>query len=196
MYNEISITPSEVMEYLYCPRFIYYMLYLKIPQHEKRRYKVQLGRNEHKRKSKINKKYLRKKIGVTDKLINEKMYSSKYNIHGIVDEVLFLKDGTAASLDYKFAKYKKRIFRTHKYQAAMYGLMIKDCFDIEVNRAYIIYIRSKNKLIEIELDTKIYQQVEDVLQEIIAIVQKGYFPSSTSYKSRCRDCTYNNICVR
>lgn len=194
--TQISITPSEVMEYLYCPRFIYYMLYLKIPQNEKNRYKVQRGRNIHKKKSKINKNYLRKKIGVKKKLIEKKMFSEKYNIHGIVDEILFLDDGTAASLDYKFAKYKKRIFRTHKYQAAMYGLMIKDKYKVPVNRAYIVYIRSKNKLIEVDLKEKVFSEVENVLENIINIIQKGYYPERTNYKRRCYDCTYRNICIK
>ena len=196
METEISITPSIMMEYLYCPRFIYYMLYLKIDQNEKKRYKVQKGRKIHNKKTKINKNYLRKKIGVVDKLIDKKIYSKKYNIHGIVDEILFLKDDTAAPLDYKFAKYKNRLFRTHKYQAAMYALMIKDKYDIEVNKAYIVFIRSKNKLIEINLNNKIFDEIENIKSEIIDIIKKGFYPERTSYKSRCRDCTYRNICIK
>ena len=59
----ISVTPSLVMEYLFCPRFIYFMECLNIPQHEERRLKVQLGRKVHETKQQINKDYLRKKIG-------------------------------------------------------------------------------------------------------------------------------------
>lgn len=196
MKTTISITPSEVMEYLYCPRFIYYMSYLKIPQHEDNRFKVMRGRRAHKRKRKINKKYLRKKIGVKDKKIEQKMYSEKHQIHGIVDEVLFLEDGTAASLDYKFAKYKKRTFRTHKYQAAMYGMMIAGNFNVEVNRAYIVYIRSKNLLKEIKLDKKVFNEVKEILKNVVSIIHKGYYPEPTKYKRRCPDCTYRNICVK
>ena len=196
MSKSISLTPSIVMEYLYCPRFIYYMLYLKISQHEGKRYKVQRGKSSHQKKSKINKSYLRKKIGVKKKIINQKLYSDKYNIHGIVDEILFLSDGTAASLDYKFSKYKKLTFLTHKYQAAMYSLMIKENYNTEVDKAFIVYIRSKNKLIEIELKNGFYDKLQIILDEIINIIQKGYFPKSTDYKSRCRDCTYRNICIK
>ena len=52
----VYITPSEVIEYLYCPRFIYFMNCLSIPQHEEQRYKVLMGREIHEKKSKINKK--------------------------------------------------------------------------------------------------------------------------------------------
>ena len=33
------ITISDVLEYLFCPRFIYFMYCLDIPQHEEKRYK-------------------------------------------------------------------------------------------------------------------------------------------------------------
>lgn len=196
MSKNISLTPSIVMEYLYCPRFIYYMLYLKISQNEGKRYKVQRGKSSHQKKSKINKSYLRKKIGVKKKIINQKLYSDQYNIHGIVDEILFLNDGTAASLDYKFSKYQKRTFLTHKYQAAMYSLMIEENYNKKVKKAFIVYIRSKNKLIEIELKDDFYDELQIVLNKIINIIQKGYFPKRTDYKSRCRDCTYRNICIK
>lgn len=194
--DQISITPSIVMEYLYCPRFIYFMSYLKIPQHEKNRFKVIMGREVHKTKARINKSYLRKKIGVKDKELEQKLYSKKHNIHGIVDEVLFLEDGTAASLDYKFAKYKKRTFLTHKYQAAMYGLLIADNYNVEVNRAYIVYVRSKNLLKEIDLHQKIFKKITEILNNIITIIQKGVYPERTKYKRRCFDCTYRNICIK
>lgn len=196
MDSYVSITPSEVIEYLYCPRFIYFMSYLKIPQHEKNRFKVMVGREIHRKKASINKNYLRKKIGVKEKLLEQKLYSRKYRIHGIVDEVLFLEDGTAASLDYKFAEYKDRTFLTHKYQAVMYSMLIVENYNIDVNKAYIVYVRSKNLLKEISIDKEDFKIVEFIINEIINIIEKGYFPKSTKYKRRCTDCTYRNICIK
>ncbi|WP_459836831.1 CRISPR-associated protein Cas4 [Halanaerobaculum tunisiense] len=196
MANKVSITPSEVIEYLYCPRFIYFMLCLRIEQKEDQRYKVQQGRKVHERKRKTNKKYLRKKIGVQKKLIDQKLSSDKYQIHGIADEILFLEDGTAASLDYKFAKYKDRLFRTYKYQAVMYSMLIEDNFDIGVKKAFIVYTRSKNQLKEISITQNDFREVERILEEIIKIVEENYYPEATSYKRRCKDCCYRNICVK
>ena len=194
--KHISITPSEVMEYLYCPRFIYFMSYLKISQHEKNRFKVKMGRDIHKKKASINKTYLRKKIGIKDKLLEQKLYSRKFRIHGIVDEVLFMEDGTAAPLDYKFAEYKDRTFLTHKYQAVMYSMLIEDNYNINVDRAFIVYIRSKNLLKEINISKNDYENVNIILDDIVNIIEKGFFPKRTKYKSRCSDCTYRNICIK
>lgn len=191
----IHVTPSEVIEYLYCPRFIYFMDYLKIPQHEERRYKVIVGREMHNIKAKVNKDYVRKKIGCIKKEIDVDLISSKLRLRGVVDEVLTLKDGTMVPLDYKFAKFSNYTYRTHRYQSALYGLLIKENYNREVNRGYVCYIRSKNLLKEIPFDDKVFNQASKYVDDVIDIVKNGYFPERTSYSRRCIDCTYRNICV-
>ncbi|MFK7978695.1 MAG: CRISPR-associated protein Cas4, partial [Saprospiraceae bacterium] len=42
-----SITPSQIIEYLFCPRFTYFEYVLRIPQYEDRHYKVGRGREVH-----------------------------------------------------------------------------------------------------------------------------------------------------
>ena len=81
-----SITASDILEFLFCPRFIYFENYLDIPQHEEKRFKVQKGRNIHEDKERVNPEYLRKKIGCIER--KKAVYlSSKKGIRGIVDEV-------------------------------------------------------------------------------------------------------------
>lgn len=191
----IYITPSEVIEYLYCPRFIYYMKCLNIPQFEEKRYKVVKGRQLHEWKKKINKNYLRIKMGVVDKEINIYMSSDKYNIKGIVDEVLFLDDETMAPLDYKFAKYKKYLYRTQKIQSVMYALLIMDSYGKSVNRGYICYTRSNNLIKRINFNKAMFLQVDKIVSSILKIIQFGLYPGKTRYRSRCIDCCYRNICV-
>ncbi len=50
---------------------------LLIQQNEEQRYKVILGRNIHKIKAKINKEYLRKKLGAKEKIIDAYLSSGK-----------------------------------------------------------------------------------------------------------------------
>ena len=88
-------------------------------------------------------------LGIVSKEINQELYSKKYSIHGIVDEILFLNDGTASPLDYKYAVFKDRIYNTYKIQSAMYALMIMDNYKVESRSGYLVYTRSKNKLVKI-----------------------------------------------
>ena len=142
--------PSDVLEYLYCPRFIFFERVMKIPQHEELRFKVLEGREIDRKKKIQNPEYLRKKIGAIDKRIDVWMASEKLHLKGRVDEILFLQDRTAAPLDYKYAEWKERLWKNHKAQAILYALLIQENFNIAVNRGYIVYIRSKNYLKEVE----------------------------------------------
>ncbi len=190
----ISITPSEVIEYIYCPRFIYYMNCLCIPQHEEQRYKVQKGREIHEIKGKVNKDYLRKKLGCIKKESSVYLASSRYHLRGIVDEVLFLNDGTLAPIDYKFAEYNERLYQTYKIQSVLYGLLIKENFQSEVNRGYICYVRSRNLIKELTISPNDFNNAIEIVDDILRIIQTGFYPKKTKNKSKCIDCCYKNIC--
>lgn len=194
--NIMSITPSIVIEYLYCPRFIYFMKVLEIAQNEDTRYKVTKGREVHKYKELTNIDYLRKKIKVIDKLKEQELYSDSYNIHGKIDEVLTFDDGTMGALDYKFAEYKDKIFSTYKTQLVMYSMMIEDNFDKKVERGYLVYTRSRNHIEEIKIVESDKKAVKKILGEIIEIVNSGYFPRGAKAKTKCNDCCYRNICLQ
>ena len=43
----LSFYPSQLIEYLYCPRFTYFEYVLRIPQYEDKFFKVQQGRELH-----------------------------------------------------------------------------------------------------------------------------------------------------
>lgn len=189
------ITASILLEYLFCKRFIFFMNCLCIPQNEKTRYKVIQGRELHEEKKNINTEYLRKKIGAVEKIISVFMSSDKYKIKGEVDEVLTLTDGTMAPLDYKFAEYKDTIFNTHKYQIVFYGLLIRETFQKDVNRGYIVYTRSKNLLKEVLIRKEDFDTLIKFIDEIFEISEKCYYPKVSRNQMKCIDCCYRNICI-
>lgn len=193
--NKIFLTPTEIMEYLFCPRFIFFMHCLNIPQHEEQRFKVLVGREIHKKKSKMNKDYLRKKLKCIERENSVYLVSEKYRLKGEMDEVLLLEDGTRAPLDYKFTEYKDILFRTHRIQSILYALLIKDNYGCEVKKGFLCYVRSKNLIKEIIFKEKDFEKIGGIMEEMISIIQGGYFPKATPYKTRCIDCCYQNICI-
>jgi len=192
--SQTSITPSEIIQYLYCPRFIYFEKVLGIPQYEEKSYKAMKGRSLHEGKERMNSEYLRKKLGVTEKY--QEQYLTNAMMRGKVDEVLIMDDGTAAPLDYKFAQYKDNVFNTYKTQLACYAWLIEDNFDRPVNRGYLVYTRSKSKVVEVELDNAFKDDVKKKADAIVKIISENYFPKATRYKKRCIECTYRNICIQ
>ena len=194
--EQIFLTPSEIIEYLFCPRFIYFMHCLNILQHEEKRFKVLMGRKIHEKKAKINRDYLRRKIGCVKRENLVYLVSERYHLKGEIDEVLFLEDDTMAPLDYKFTEYQERLYRTHRIQSILYGLLIMDNYACQVKKGFLCYVRSKNLLKEITFKDKDFEKISDIIKEMIFIIQNGYFPKATAYKVRCIDCCYKNICLK
>lgn len=189
------ITPSEVIEYLFCPRFVYFMNVLRIDQHEQRRHLVNKGRDIHDLKLVQNKDYLRSKIGVKDKILDAYLSSEKYHLVGKIDEVLFLSDGSAAPLDYKYAYWENKVFKTHLMQQSLYAIMIQENFDLAVNQAFLVYVRSKNHLEPIVITEQMKRKALVIVDDIFKIINEGSFPNAKAEVRKCEDCTYRNLCV-
>lgn len=193
--NAPIITISDVLEYLFCPRFIYFMHCLEIPQHQELRFKVVRGREVHKEKRVVNPHYLRKKIGVVRREQNVFLASKEHCIKGIVDEVVFLDDGTAAPFEYKFAEFKERVFQTYLNQLALHAMMIQEQFGVEVKRGFICFVRSNDHVEEVTFSENDFERAREVVRQILEIIETGYFPERSCSRSHCIDCCYRNICV-
>jgi CRISPR-associated exonuclease Cas4 len=167
---------------------------LRIPQNEHKFHKVLKGRQIHEDQQEKNKKYLRKKIGVKQKYIGQ--YLTNGFLRGEMDEVLKLSDDTMAPLDYKFAVYKDRIFETYKTQLYCYSWLIEDNWNLPVHKAFLVYTRSKYKLIEIPVKEEDKDRVKKATEEIQKIIVRNFYPRATRFKKRCITCTYKNICIQ
>jgi len=136
---------------------------------------------------------LRTKLGIIQKE-SDVYLKNDLGIRGIIDEILFMDNGCAAPLDYKYAEFKGRLFETYHFQLAFYGQLIKDNYGMAVNEGYIVYTRSKNKLVHVDLTKTDFEKLNGIIEKIKVIIKNGRYPKSTKYKKRCIDCCYKNIC--
>jgi CRISPR-associated exonuclease Cas4 len=74
------ITPSEVLEHAFCPRFTWFMNVQHIQQHEDKRFKVLKGRDVHRRRATENRDYLRRKIGAVKREIDVYLASPRLRL--------------------------------------------------------------------------------------------------------------------
>src|SRR5262245_20442465 len=131
-FPDLLLTPSDVLEHLFCGRFTYFERHLRIPEFQERREKVRRGRELHQAREATNRAYLRKRLGVTDKRIDLSLVSPRHHLRGRLDELLFFADGTAGPLDYKFAKDPGRVYTTLRLQSAIYALLIRANYGMPV----------------------------------------------------------------
>ena len=190
----MSLTPSHLIEYLYCPRFTYFEYVLCVPQQEHKDYKVLRGRHLHDQRLEENKDYLRRRLGVTDKYLDQ--YLTNEVLRGRVDEVLELADGTLAPLDYKFAEWKDTVYATYRTQLYCYAWLITETFGRPVTRGFLVYTRSRHKVVEVPIAPADVDEVRRVAAAVQDIIEQNVYPKGTKYKSRCVTCTYRKICTR
>ena len=205
--TDAYITPTHVLEHLFCPRFTYFEHVLQVPEHQERRAKVRMGRDAHEERKRINPDYLRKKLGAIKREFDVEMASMKHRVKGIVDEVLWLKDESLAPFDYKFAEDKGKpgprrangprpVFENQKMQSVLYGLLIQENYGKPVTRGYLCYTRSNYAIREIPFTPADFAKAEEVVSDVFEVIQTGVFPPPTSWRKRCSDCCYRNVCVK
>ncbi|WP_018621546.1 CRISPR-associated protein Cas4 [Spirosoma luteum] len=195
----MTLTPSHIIEYLFCPRFTYFEYVLAIPQFEENDYKVMRGRHLHDERLERNKDYLRKRLGrpgapVVGKHVDQ--YLTNELIRGVVDEVIEFGDGTMAPLDYKFAEYKDKVYDTYRTQLYCYAWLIEVNFGRQVDRGFIVYTRSNNRVIEVPITDENKADVKQAANSIFSIIDRNFFPKATKAKARCVTCTYRNVCIK
>lgn len=193
--NEWYLTPTHLLEYLYCPRFTYFEHVLQIPERQEKRFKVQKGRAIHEERKRINPGYLRKKLGVVKRENDVELNCMRLHLRGKVDEILWLDDSTMASFDYKYAKNKGRVYRNQKIQAALYGILIREVYEKDVKKAFLCYTRSNFEIVEIALTDNLYDQALAEINNCLAVIQTGIYPPGTDSTARCPDCCYRNLCL-
>lgn len=189
------ITVSDVLEYMFCPRFIFYMYCLTISQYEGRRFKVQTGRDVHEKKRIANPDYFRKKLGVCGRCQEVYLSSETHHIKAIVDDVLTFDDGTMGPFEYKFSEFKGKVPETYEMQLAFQALLIQEVYHSKVTRGYICFVRSQNVVKEVPISEEMIDSLAEIVQSILSIIQEGYYPKKTIITNRCDDCTYRKICV-
>jgi CRISPR/Cas system-associated exonuclease Cas4 (RecB family) len=72
---------------------------------------------------------------------------------------------------------------------------LRQAYAAKVDKGFVAYIRGANKLLEVPITESAVEEVPRPIDEIFAIITTGRLPKRTSYKVRCRDCCYKNICV-
>lgn len=193
-FSGILLTVSDVLEHLYCPRFTWFEKYQMLPEFQERRAKVNMGRSLHETREKNNRGYLRQRLQAVDKRIDVSLVSERYCLRGRIDEVLFFADGTAGPLDYKFARDPGVIYRTLRFQSAIYAMLIEEHFGKPVPKGYVVYTRSNNAVRTIDFTPEDFREVGRVLTEMLKIIQHGHLPRRAP-PSRCQDCCYRRICT-
>ncbi len=191
MDDKYVMTATDLMNYLYCPRIIYFVHVLKKPQFTTK--KEYVGRDksrafEHKAKrAKVVKDCSR-----LPKVFSKQLFSTSLMMRTTADAIMFnATENEAYPIQAKYSYKPKAVFRGQRLQLMLEGLLIEEVMGMKVPHGFIKFVKSGD-LVKVWLGDK--SEVLECLKAIKAIFSAECVPAPTGYKKRCVDCCYRNIC--
>jgi len=203
--NFEGISIFEVIDYIYCPRIIYYEKTLKISGNKMKAFKEE----EKKRlegKGMINRRWIWDRLKLrkqsinnleqwNNKEFNKELYSQKYHFHGKLDEILYLEEGTIVPLYYHNSKYTAREDNQYKNLMTLFFMLIEENYNINSQKGYILFLNG-HSLKKIECTTKDFESMKQYINETLNLIETEKYPLEAEGGTKCRDCYYKKICGR
>ena len=179
--NFEGISIFEVIDYIYCPRIIYYEKTLKISEskmeafkeEEKKRLEEKGMRNRRWvwDRLKLRKQSINNLEQWTNKEFNKELYSQKYHFHGKLDD------------------------EQYKNLMTLFSMLIEENYQIECQKGYILFLNDSS-LKKIECTTKDFENMKQYINETLDLIETEKYPLEADGGTKCRDCYYKKICGR
>jgi len=183
--SERPITPTDVKQYIFCPLVVYYSRALKLKP-------VMDSQQEESRER--HRRIRGPPPGVKGEVLRcPPLYCERLNIYGELD--LLLKSGDELiPIDYKFSKSMKgKAWPDHKYQLALYAILVEEAFSTVVRRGLIYYVGET--LVEVRITRSMKEYVKRIIKEIREIERSGSPPRVRKDPERCSGgCGYGWVC--
>ncbi len=190
MNNKYNLNVTDIKQYIYCPRIIYFT-YCQ-PVKKKRTFKMKFGDEQHDIVDQLEKRRTLKRYGLEkgEKIFKYKVYSERFGLSGKLDMVVKQKR-EIVPIEMKYTNKKPGL--NHKYQLAAYMILLEDEFELPVRKGIIHIIPTKDSYYYKNND-ELREKVKEILNNIRLIIKEEIFPKKASGWKKCKDCEFKNYC--
>ncbi|MFN8577125.1 MAG: CRISPR-associated protein Cas4 [Candidatus Sericytochromatia bacterium] len=182
---------SDIKQYIYCPRVIYYQYCLMIDK--KNTFKMDYGSLKHNVEELLESRRKLKSFGLGDGIKEFEKYLQSDNLSGRLDLLITTETNGIKSFYPVDYKYSKSVHTNHIYQIVGYSLLIEEIYKTKVDLGFIYLIPLKNIEI-IKVTEELKTDCVKIIENIEKILDSDVIPEPTNKRSRCVDCEYNRFC--
>jgi CRISPR-associated exonuclease Cas4 len=189
--NDLFFTVTDIKQYAYCPRVIYYERCL--PHLRPRTVKMDAGHRAHEAEQKraARRNFSAYAIGSASKrLFDEHLECSTLGLHGAIDELVISTEGLYFPVDYKLTK---KVSKHHRHQLTAYALLIEANYQTKVPYGYIYLIPSR-EMMKVTITTQLRNSVHKTLNALHKMVTTEEMPSALPRISACVNCEFRRFC--
>ncbi|MCL4387456.1 CRISPR-associated protein Cas4 [Patescibacteria group bacterium] len=190
--RQTFLNATDLMNYLYDPRILYFVHVLKIPQATTT--KELEGRQkyeEFEKKSKRNK--IIKELPYLPKIYNVYLASKENGFATKIDCVAIDKERKEAyPIQIKYSFKPQALYRTQKFQLVMEAMLIKERLGYKVPYGFIKFLKSSD-FVKVWITDEFCLHFLQIFSEIKSIIKEEKLPRPTPYKKKMIDSCYKNI---
>lgn len=194
MIGQKEITLSSILDCVYCKR----RYYLRNVEHQENiNVYIELGKEEHEEVDKSSIKYDSGKYIVT----NMAVYSDKYNMYGICDEVIFEESFDEAYIEFlginadlypvEFKHGKVRHCNEYIAQVVAQAICLEEMYQCNIKKGSIYFVDANEYY-----DFDISEALRGMVYEAIDYIQNyNGLPVKPTYSKKCRGCAMYDVCA-
>jgi CRISPR-associated exonuclease Cas4 len=188
--NQSPLTASDLRQFHYCRRVVFYRYVLPIEQKES--YKMKRGRVAQDTIERLEARRKLKKYGLDKgtRRFRSHIFSKGWNMSGTPD-LLIEAEGAAYPVDFKFSR--GRPYKNHLYQLGAYALIMQDVSDRSVDKGFIYMIAQEDAVVY-DLTSELQQECIQAIHEIRKMIEEEDFPEAPAQRGKCADCEFQNYC--
>jgi len=188
--TKIQFRASDIRQYIYCPRVIYFNYVLPVPR--RRTVKMEAGREAHADFADLEKRRTLTKYRLTEgeREFRIPLTCPSLGLAGVLDMLIV---SPAGHFPVEFKNTSGGMGLHHKYQLVAYAMMVEKCLGVPVRTGFIYVIPTK-KVFPVAIDAGARTHVLRVLGAMSNMVNAQKMPPATRSASRCRDCEFKNYC--
>ncbi|MGI6615962.1 MAG: CRISPR-associated protein Cas4 [Dethiobacteria bacterium] len=188
----IPLRVTDLRQYIYCPRIVYFYYVLPIPRRVTR--KMEYGHVEHIEISRLEKRRGFKAYGFLEGSRDFQVFlrSARLGLHGLLDMMITTTSGQIYPVEFKHSVSRYGLHQ--KYQLAAYAMLLEDQYCQPVRYGYLYIIPTKTA-VPVEITTSMRNHVKKALSAIRNVIAEERIPGYVRSKSRCTDCEFKNYCA-
>lgn len=186
----IDLRATDLRQYLYCPRVVYYSHVVPVARVET--FKMKAGQAAEREHARLERRRSLRRYGLDagTRRYSVSIASEALGISGIIDEVV---DGPSGPVPIEVKLSEGGVAFGHRVQLAAYGMALEETTHVAVTFGFI-HVVPRRQVFRIEFDTHLRATVVDVVRRIRAMVSDQRFPGPADRPAKCDGCELRSFC--
>jgi CRISPR-associated exonuclease Cas4 len=185
------LTVSDIKQYFYCPRMIYFTYVAPVRSKSLVTGKMEIGKEAHEAVSALEERRTLRTFGLRTgrREFKVPLYSERIGLSGLLDMVIIQKT-RAYPVEFKYTL--QHPWFNHTCQLAAYALLLEDARGVKTDTGFVYLIPQKRakKVSLIRAKSRVRRAIAD----INIMTQQQLLPNPSPHRGKCVDCELLRFC--